>query len=154
MFWKPKMRPPVEPPNPNLLNVHQSVIYEAIEHPFPPERPLGKAIPRDDDEKFGKPKPIIIKNLGIRPKKEKKVKVKQMTHEEWVAAGKPVWDEEKAIAEAEAEEEASKHNAERMGMEIRELRFKKRRAVEREQYMLAAELQREIKEIEDALHAG
>lgn len=55
--------------------------------------------------------------------------------------------------EAEAEEEASKHNEERMGMEIRELRFKKRRAVEREQYMLAAELQREIKEIEDALQA-
>merc|ERR1712188_65251 len=42
---------------------------------------------------------------------------------------------------------------ERMAMEVRELRFKKRRAVEREQYMLAAELQRQIKEIEDAVQA-
>jgi len=71
------------------------------------------------------------------------------------AIGRPVKKKSHAemCREQEEAELAAKHDEERFAMELRELRFKKRRAVEVEEYMLAAELQREIKEIEETLQA-
>lgn len=89
--------------NPNVLKVHPSVVYEAVEHPAPPPRPAGM-IPREEDEQYGKPKPTEFKNSGLYKKKVKKRAVRQMTHAEWIAAGKPEWDEEKAQKEAELAE--------------------------------------------------
>jgi hypothetical protein len=139
--------------NPNMLQVHPSVVFEAVSHPYPPPRP-GGMIPRYEDETYGKvtptywscvlcsivprtliltltltltlssilspanppvfrchctaqPVPIVYKNKGKpieKSKKKRNVEHKQMSHEEWVKAGKPEWDEEKAQKEAEEEE--------------------------------------------------
>ena len=94
------------PPNPNLLKVHPAVIYEAIEHPHPPDRPLG-TVPREFDTSFGKPKAIITKNKGLtRPKKKKKEDDSHlMPYDEWVKAGKPSEDEQRRLYQEKLEEQ-------------------------------------------------
>jgi hypothetical protein len=107
-FWQRSKPKPVVP-NSHALKVHPSIIYEAIGHPFPGERPLGM-IPRGDDKKFGKPQALVLKNHGnYKNPKKKKVNIenKKMSYDEWVKAGKPVFDEAKAEAEVLAEIEAA-----------------------------------------------
>jgi len=53
------------------------------------------------------PVPLVYKNKGKlieKPKKKRNVEHKQMSHDEWVKAGKPEWDENKAQNEAEEAE--------------------------------------------------
>ena len=118
MHWFEGWFEPSQPRvNENLLKVHPSVIYEAVQHPHPPPRPAGM-IPREEDENYGKPVPLVIKNHGKYRKVKKKPKIRMMSHEEWVAAGKPIFDQAKA--EAEAEEAARLEEARRKGLAPKE----------------------------------
>jgi len=54
--------PNVERVNPNMLQVHSSVVFEAVAHPYPPPRP-GGMIPRYEDKTYGKVKHTRTKQI-------------------------------------------------------------------------------------------
>lgn len=106
------------PPNPNILKVHPAIIYEAIDHPDPPERPLG-TIPREFDGNYGKPRQLEYKNYGktFKKKKKKDDGFVPLTYDAWVAAGKPSEEQQrKEYLEKLAAEKEEKANKKKTGV--------------------------------------